>query len=116
MKGFLRKRGNVWYTTFDLPRILNQPRRQKCIKLGEVSKAEAQERERQVLRRYEEAQWVEESTRTVTELLDAWLAYLAPTPKSQIISPTTYERYASIVNLHLKPHLGDVILRRLGAP
>jgi integrase len=116
MKGFLRKRGNVWYTTFDLPRILNQPRRQKCIKLGEVSKAEAQERERQVLRRYEEAQWAEESTKTVSDLLNAWIAYLTPTAKSQIISPTTYERYASIVNLHLKPHLGDITLRKLGAP
>ena len=115
MKGFLRKRGDVWYTTFDLPRLPNQPRRQKCIKLGEVSKAEAQELERRALRRYDEAQWAEESSKTVTDLLDAWITYLTPTQKSQIISPTTYQRYASIVNLHLKPHLGDVMLRKLGA-
>jgi integrase len=115
MKGFLRKRGNVWYTTFDLPRLPNEPRRQKCIKLGRGAKADAQERERQVLRRYDEGQKTEESTKTVGDLLDAWLMYLTPTAKSQVIAPTTYQRYASIVKLHLKPHLGAASLRGLGA-
>ncbi|MBV8725440.1 MAG: site-specific integrase [Candidatus Eremiobacteraeota bacterium] len=115
MKGFLRKRGNVWYTTFDLPRLPNQPRRQKCVRLGRTSKAEAQERERQVLRRNDEGSLTEESTKTVGDLLDAWLTDLRPTAKSQTISPTTYQRYASIVKLHLKPHLGAVSLRRLSA-
>ncbi|HZY97740.1 MAG TPA: tyrosine-type recombinase/integrase [Candidatus Cybelea sp.] len=115
MKGFLRKRGNVWYTTFDLPRLPDQSRRQKCIRLGRISKAEAQERERQVLRRYDEGSFAEESTKTVGDLLDAWLTDLKPTVKSQTISPTTYQRYASIVKLHLKPHLGAVSLRRLSA-
>lgn len=113
MKGFLRKRGNVWYTTFDLARLPGQPRRQKCIRLGRMSKAEAQERERQVLRRYDEGSFAAESTKTVGDLLDAWLTELKPTVKSQTISPTTYQRYASIVKLHLKPHLGTVSLRRL---
>jgi integrase len=115
MKGFLRRRGNVWYTTFDLPRLANQPRRQKCVRLGRISKAEAQERERQVLRRYDEGSFPAESTKTVGDLLDAWLTDLRPTVKSQTISPTTYQRYASIVKLHLKPHLGTVSLRRLSA-
>jgi integrase len=115
MKGFLRSRGSVWYTTFDLPRRPGQPRRQKCVKLGRISKAQAQEHERQVLRRYEEAPWTDESTKTVADLLDAWLAYLTPTATSQVISPTTYQRYASIVRLQLKPHLGELPLRRLGA-
>ncbi|HEY1868562.1 MAG TPA: tyrosine-type recombinase/integrase, partial [Candidatus Cybelea sp.] len=115
MKGFLRKRGDVWYTTFDLPRLPNQPRRQKCVRLGRISKAEAQERERQVLRRYDEGSFAEESSKTVGDLLDAWLTDLRPTAKSQTISPTTYQRYASIVKLHLKPHLGAVSLRRLSA-
>jgi len=113
MKGFLRKRGNVWYTTFDLPRLPNQPRRQRCVRLGRISRAEAQERERQVLRRYDEGSFAEESTKTVGDLLDAWLTDLKPTVKTQTISPTTYQRYASIVKLHLKPHLGAVSLRRL---
>jgi integrase len=115
MKGFLRKRGNVWYTTFDLPRLPHQPRRQKCVRLGSISKAEAQERERQVLRRYDEGSFAEESSKTVGDLLDAWLTDLKPTVKSQTISPTTYQRYASIVKLHLKPHLGALSLRRLSA-
>ena len=115
MKGFLRKRGNVWYTTFDLPRLPNQPRRQKCVRLGRISKAEAQERERQVLRRYDEGLFAADSAKTVGDLLDAWLTDLKPTAKSQTISPTTYQRYASIVKLHLKPHLGAVSLRRLSA-
>ncbi len=115
MKGFLRKRGNVWYTTFDLPRLPNQPRRQKCIKLGTISRVEAQERERRVLRRYDEGQWADESTKTVGDLLDAWLTYVTLTRKSQTISPTTYQRYASIVRLHLKPHLAEVALRKLSS-
>ena len=115
MKGFLRKRGNVWYTTFDLPRLPNQPRRQKCIKLGKMSRADAQERERRVLRRYDDGQWTDESTKTVGDLLDAWLTYLTPTAKSQTISPTTYQRYASIVRLQLKPYLAAIVLRKLNA-
>ncbi len=115
MKGFLRKRGNVWYTTFDLPRLPNEPRHQKCIKLGRMSRAEAQERERRVLRRYDDGQWTDESTKTVGDLLDVWLAYLTPTTKSQTISPTTYQRYASIVRLHIKPHLAEITLRKLNA-
>ncbi len=116
MKGSLKKRGKVWYTTFDLPRVPNQPRRQKSLRLGEMPKGEAQKREREVLGQYGDTQWVDESKKTVAELLNVWLAYLAPTTKSQIICPNTYERYASIVRLHLKPHLGDVTLRSLSFP
>lgn len=115
MKGSLKRRGKIWYTTFDLPRVPNRPRRQKSVRLGEMSKAEAQKREREVLRQYGETQWVDESTKTVADLLDVWLAYLKPTQKAQLICPNTYERYASIVRLHLKPHLGDVMLRDLSS-
>ena len=80
-----------------------------------MSKAEAQEYERRVLRRYDEGQRPDQLTKTVGELLDAWLVYLTPTTKSQVISPTTYQRYASIVRLHLKPHLAEITLRKLNA-
>jgi len=113
LKGSLRKRGKVWYTTFDLPRTSEQPRRQKSIRLGEMSKAEAQRREREVLAEFGDTPHVDDSTRTVGDLLDAWLKYVEPTSKAQVISPNTYVRYASIVRLHLTPHLGDVVLNGL---
>lgn len=78
-----------------------------------MSKAEAQKREREVLSQHGDVRSVDALTKTVADLLDAWLKFVEPTPRSQIICRKTYERYTSIVRLHLKQHLGDIPLPKL---
>lgn len=113
MKGYLHRIGKVWYTTVDLPRLRGERRRQKEIRLGAVSKSEAQTKERQVLREIEEQCVFEAPDTTVEQLLNSWLSHTAPTAASQPISPKTHERYVSIVRNQLVPHLGTIPLSKL---
>lgn len=113
MKGYLHKIGKVWYTTVDLPRLPGGKRRQKEIRLGSLSKSEAQAKEREVLREIENEPQLEVRNIKVQELLNSWLGSIVPTAKSQPISPKTYERYESIVRNQLIPHLGQTLLAKL---
>ena len=113
MKGYLRKRRDVWYTTIDLPRSAEQTRKQKCLRIGKMSKADALVKEREILRQYDDGTWVEEADKTVADLLTMWLEHNTPTDRNQPISPTTFERYSSIVRLHILPTLGHVTLKQL---
>jgi integrase len=110
---YLRKRGGVWYTTFDLPRHPSEPRKQKTLKLGEMSKAEAQRRERELLQQHLDERNPDVNTKTVGDLLTTWLDAMKPTEQSHIISPTTYEGYEVIVRIHLMPALGNMPLVEL---
>lgn len=113
MKGYLHKIGRVWYTTVDLPKLPGEKRRQREIRLGALSKSEAQAKEREVLREIENNPVFEASNVLVEQLLNSWLAHMAPSATSQPISPKTHERYASIVRNQLVPHLGMVPLAKL---
>jgi integrase len=115
MKGYLHKIGKVWYTTVDLPRLRGERRRQKEIRLGAVSRSEAQTKERQVLREIEEQCVFEAPNTTVEQLLQSWLTHTAPTAASQPISPKTHERYVSIVRNQLIPHLGMIPIHKLNS-
>ena len=113
MKGYLHKIGRVWYTTVDLPRLPGGKRRQKEIKLGVLSKSDAQAKEREVLREIETHPVFEVANQTVEQFLITWLSHMAPSSTSQPIAPKTYERYASIVCNQLIPNLGSFPLAKL---
>jgi hypothetical protein len=113
MKGYLHKVGKVWYTRVDLERYQSGRRHQRNIRLGAFSKAEAQAKEREVLMQLDRGTYQVGRQQTVADLLDAWLRANKPTLQAQGVSAKTYERYASIVRLQLKPHLGAIPLRRL---
>ena len=110
---YLRKRGDVWYTTFDLPRRPGESRKQQTIKLGAMSKAEARRREFDLLHQHLNEHRTDGAEKTVGDLLATWLRAMKPTEHSQIISPTTYEAYEIVVRVHLMPVLGDVLLAEL---
>ena len=97
--------GKVWYTRVDLPRDRDSRRKQKTIRLGPGSKAEAQSKEREVLRALENEAPQSFGSETVAEMLNSWLRVNAPSTSAQNISPKTFERYASIVRLQIIPHL-----------
>lgn len=111
--GYLHKIGKVWYTTVDLPRLPGAKLRQKEIKLGSLSKSDAQAKEREVLREIEKQPTFEVPNVTVEQLLHSWLSHMAPTATSQPISPKTHERYASIVRNQLIPNLGTFPIAKL---
>jgi len=107
MKGYLRKRGRVWYTTIELRRPDGE-RKQKCIRIGEMSKAEAQGREREILRAFDSGEWTDDRSLTVADLLKTWLE-----DNEHQISATTWEYYETNIRLHLIPALGTVPLSKL---
>jgi integrase len=115
MKGYLQKKGRVWYTTVDLPRERGGKRRQKQIRLGPGSKRDAQMRERQVLSDMESYTAVQAGDTSVAEFLTRWLADIEPTATWGPVTAKTHERYTSIVRNQLIPHLGHVRLDRLNA-
>ena len=69
MKGYIHKIGKVWYTTVDLPRLRGEKRHQKSIRLGKMSKGEAEAKEREVLRQLDQEGVHPESNATVEEVL-----------------------------------------------
>lgn len=113
MKGYLHRIGKVWYTTVDVPRLPGEKRRQREIRLGALSKGEAQAKQREVLRDIENQPCFEDRTMSIEQLLTSWLVHMAPTATSQPISPKTHERYASIVRNQLVPHLGTIPITKL---
>lgn len=99
-----------------MPRKNGEKRRQKCVRIGEMTKAEAQKRERELIRQYDTGEVADDRDLTVSNLLETWLEQNAPSLTSETtLSPTTYQRYQSIVRLHLIPGLGHIRLSKLTA-
>lgn len=75
------------------------------------TKGEVQEKLRKLQSDAAGGTLAEPTTLTVSQYLDAWLKDVAK-PKC---SPTTYERYDSLVRIHIKPHIGAIKLLKLQA-
>jgi integrase len=108
MKGHVRKRGSVWYATVDLPRPVGAARKQKQVRLGKGTKAEAEARLREYLRPFDDGSYEPEAEMTVAELLSAWLRDI-----EHRIAAKTWEGYESKVRCHLTPALGSISLKKL---
>lgn len=75
------------------------------------TKGEVQEKLRKLQSDAAGGTLAEPSTLTVGQYLDAWMK---DTAKAKC-SPTTYERYESLVRIHIKPHIGGIKLQKLQA-
>lgn len=75
------------------------------------TKGEVQEKLRKLQNDVAGGQLAEVTTLTVGQYLDAWLKDTAK-PKC---SPTTYQRYETLVRIHIKPHVGAIKLQKLQA-
>lgn len=82
MQGYLHKIGKAWYTTVDLPRLPKEKRRQKEIRLGALSKKDAQAKGREVLSEIETQPRSDDRNVTVEQLLESWLSHIAPISRS----------------------------------
>ena len=109
MKGHLRKRGQgSWSIVLDLGRDATGKRRQKW----HTVRGTADDAERELVRLLNAmniGEYVEPARMTVGEYLDRWLKDYAQTN----VAAKTYERYAQVVRLHLKPGIGHHRLPKL---
>jgi integrase len=111
MEGSLYQRGKdkVWYLRYDAPSANGEGRKQKNIRIGQMSKTDAEVRKRQVLRNLDEGTSQEvRSTLTVEEFLGAWLA-----ATRDRLAATTHVRYADVVKRHVVPIIGRVRLSKV---
>jgi integrase len=79
------------------------------------SKSDAQKELRRLLKTADDGSHVAPSKITVSQWLDEWLSIGAPGRKQEEVSERTRERYAQLLNEHVKPVLGERRLQALEA-
>jgi integrase len=79
------------------------------------SKAEAQKELRKLLKAADDGSHVAPNKITVGKWMEQWLSIGAPGRKQEEVSERTKERYAQLLDQHVKPGLGDRPLQELQA-
>ncbi len=109
MKGHIRNRGkNSWAIVLDLDRSPEGRRRQKWHAVR-GTKRDAERELARLLHELNTGAYVEPARMTVGEYLERWLADYA----KNNVAAKTFERYAEIVRIHLKPAFGYLRLPKL---
>ena len=111
MEGYLYQRGKskVWYLRYDAPAIASGKRNQKNVRIGRVTKRQAEAKKRELLRRLDDGSWIEERGWIILgPFLEEWLA-----SQSQYLAANTHERYSSLVRLHVIPIIGTMRLSKI---
>lgn len=103
MTGHVRKRGNRWYYSFELPTISGE--RKRVERAGGKTKKEAQQNLRKAMSEYEETGSIFEPKETsVADYLNFWLEEYV----SLNLSKNTYDNYEGVIRVHLIPALGNL--------
>ena len=108
MQGCVRRRGKKWVIIADIPRLGDEPRRQKWFS-GYANKHEAERDLARIMSDMYGGAFVEPSTMTLAEYLRHWLEAYA----SVNVSAKTLERYREIVERGIIPALGHFKLMKL---
>ena len=109
MRGFVRKRGSTYTWYFDVPDPVTGKRKQHS-KGGFRTKRAAQEALNEALARLREGIFVPPSPRRLGAfLVEEWLPAVRP-PR---VRPSTWASYRMVVESHIVPALGGVVLQRL---
>ena len=111
MEGHLYQRGKsrIWYLLYDAPLSNSKKRNLRSVRIGRMSKSEADAKKREILSKVDKGILHERSGSTsVEQFLDSWLD-----ATRERLAPRTAERYASIVKLHVVPVVGNVKLSKL---
>ena len=107
-RGNIEQRGeNTWRIRYDLPLGPDGKRRQARVTFH-GTRREAERELTRLLREKDLGLSLEPSRLTLGQLLEKWLEYAKPNLAAQ-----TWERYALIIEKHLVPALGVVLLTRL---
>jgi integrase len=108
MPGSVRQRTpGSWQIIWDEP-SKDGKRKQKTMTI-KGPKRDAQRKLREILTSIDEGRYAKPSKQTVAQHLDLWLENAEGT-----VAASTLERYTSIVNKHIKPGLGSILLSALG--
>jgi len=109
MRGHIRERGNNWVLVIDLGKDPATGKRKQRWVPVKGSKKDAEKRLSEILHQLDTGAYMQPGKTTVAEFLSKWLAdYAKPN-----LSPRGYERYESIVRVHLAPALGSIQLTQL---
>ncbi len=111
MEGHLYQRGKskIWYLLYDAPLSNDGRRNLRSVRIGKMSKSEADAKKREILSKVDKGMLHERASSTsVEQFLNSWLD-----ATQERLAPRTAERYASIVRLHIVPIIGNVTLSNL---
>ncbi|WP_029084015.1 site-specific integrase [Bradyrhizobium sp. th.b2] len=117
MKGSRRSHGDgsIDRRGEDVYRLRYRVNGQRFTKTFHGSLSEARKELRALLRAGDTGEHVDPSKLTVGQWIDQWLRIGAPGRKQEEVSERTKERYAQLVNEHVKPVLGHQPLQKLQA-
>lgn len=108
MRGFTRKRGSTWTAYFETKHPATGKRRQQS-KGGFLTQKAAEGYLNGVVGRVHEGNWCPASKKTVSDLLDDWLAAQENAGRS----PGTLAMYRNTANGWIRPHIGAVRVQEL---
>ena len=108
MEGYLRKRGNMWYFSFEAGSV--DGKRKRIERVGGRTKKEAEAALRKALQEYENAGlFFEPAEISVADYMDYWLEnYVKINCKYN-----TIETYKNVIENHIKPVLGNYKIKSL---
>lgn len=110
MRGHIRKRGrNSWAIVIDLPRDPQTSKRRQQWHSVRGSKRDAEAKLRELLTSLDKGVYIKPRRLTLGEYLHQWLGGYVKTN----CSPRTLDSYQSIVDRHLIPNLGGILLTQL---
>lgn len=104
MQGSVRKRGDKWYYSFEVPSV--DGKRKRIERAGGKTKKEALDSLNEAIYKYNSG-FIEPKKIKVENYFTEWLNdYIKPNRKLN-----TYERYTSIYNNSIHPHIGSLLLK-----
>jgi integrase len=102
MEGHIRKRGEKWYYSFEAAEI--NGKRKRIERVGGRTKKEAEAALRNALQEYNNAgMFFEPSQISLSDYLDYWYSNYV----SIECKPNTQRIYKTIIDIHIKPYLGQ---------
>lgn len=107
MKGSVKKDGSSWYYVVTLGKKPSGKPNQKK-KRGFKTKREANQALNEIIAQYNKGVYVEPSKMFYSDFLNQWLE-----DKKRNVQQSTYKSYVILVNKHISPKLGHVILSEL---
>lgn len=106
MQGSVRKKGNRWYYSFELPKV--DGKRKRIERYGGETQKEALEALNDAIYKFNNG-FIEPKKLTYNEYMEDWLEnYIKPNRKIN-----TYQRYCQIYKNNIKPYIGHCLLKNL---
>lgn len=106
MKGYFRKRGNLWSFTVDVGRKTDGSRNQKT-KGGFKTKKEAEQACAELITQLSKGDYLEPSKKTVQEAMEAWLESIL----KSTLRISTFDNYSKAIRKRIIPALGKLKLK-----